>query len=200
MATFYLIRHGKIAAPQGVLYGRMPGVHLSDEGRAQAYAMAERFRGIAIDALYSSPLERARETAAPLAEVFALPVQISEGFSEVQYGDWSGRSFTDLKNDPQWLVYKTSRTTAQIPGGENILQLQNRFVQSMEDIRRSLPNGRIAIVSHQDPIKAAVAYYAGLHLDLFFKFEIGHASVTVVKMDEAGARVLTLNNVDMMSW
>src|SRR4051812_39711925 len=133
MAIFYLIRHGNIAVTPGVLYGRTPGIHLNEEGRAQAHSMADRFRAIPVTALYCSPLERAVETAQPLADVLKLPMQINEGFLEVEYGDWTGRSFTELERDPQWRVYNTSRTSACIPRGENILQLQARFVKAMEE-------------------------------------------------------------------
>jgi len=200
VATFYLIRHGEVAATPGVLYGRTPGIHLSEYGRHQARTMAQRFHDIPVRAIYSSPLERAIETAEPLSESLSLPVTIHEGFSEVDYGEWSGRVFSELENDPQWLFYKTDRTKAQIPGGENILSLQERFVKSMAQVQREHPLDNIVVVSHQDPIKTAVAYFLGLHLNMFLNFEIGHTSISVIRQDDNSARVLTLNNVGRLKF
>ncbi len=195
MATFYLIRHGLTDAPPNILCGRMPGVHLTPEGRIQAQRLAERFRGFSLSALYCSPLERTIETATPLAELLDVPIQVIEDISEIDYGDWTARDFAELESDPQWHVYNMHRTGAHIPGGEHVLQLQNRFVAFMERARLKDPNGHIALVSHQDPIKTAVAHFFGLHLDMFARFEISHASVTIITIEDMSARFLTLNNV-----
>ena len=194
MTTFYLIRHANTDFIGKVLCGRMPGVHLNAEGRAQAERLAERFRGIPIDSLCSSPLERALETAEPLAKAFGLTVRTADEISEVEYGEWTGRAIADLLNGSAWHSYNTFRTAAHIPGGETVLQLQNRVVGWLESIRREQSGERVAVVSHADPIKAAVTHYAGLHLDMFYRFEISPASVTVVQVTDAGSLVLTLNN------
>ena len=136
MTTFYLIRHANTDFIGKVLCGRMPGFHLNAEGREQAERLAERFRGIRIDSLYSSPLERALETAEPLAKATGLAVRVTDEISEVEYGEWTGRAIADLLNGSVWRGYNTVRTAAQIPGGETVLQLQNRVVGWMERIRR----------------------------------------------------------------
>lgn len=194
MTTFYLIRHGNTDFIGRVLVGRMPGIHLNAEGRIQAARLAERFRGIPISRIYCSPIERARETAAPLSRELGIAVEIAEEVSEVEYGEWTGRPMSDLINDPTWQHYNTFRTGACVPGGESVIELQNRMAGWMDSIRRAHRDERIAVVSHGDPIKAALAHYIGLHLDMFPRFEISPASVSVVQVNEAGACVLTLNN------
>jgi probable phosphoglycerate mutase len=198
MSTFYLIRHGFIDAPPDVLCGRTPGIHLSQQGRAQASRLVDRFRGLSISALYCSPMERALETAAPLAQSFVLPIQVDPEISEIEYGDWTWRTFAELERDPQWHTYNTFRSGARIPQGETALQLQNRVVGFLERVRRQHAHDNIVVVSHGDPIKTAVTYYSGLHLDMLLRFEISHASVTVIKVDDASARVLTLNSAETL--
>jgi probable phosphoglycerate mutase len=194
MTTFYLIRHANTDFIGKVLCGRMSGFHLNAEGREQAERLAERFRGIGIDSLYSSPLERALETAEPLAKAAGLTVRTTEEVSEVEYGEWTGRAIADLRSGSVWGSYNTFRTAAQIPGGESVLQLQNRIAGWMERIRREQSGERVAVVSHADPIKAAVTHYAGMHLDMFCRFEISPASVTVIQVRDAGPSVLALNS------
>lgn len=198
MTTFYLIRHGSTDFIGKVLVGRMPGIHLNTEGRIQASRLAERFRGIPISRIYSSPIERARETAEPLSRELGIAVEIAEEVSEVEYGEWTGRPISDLLNDPAWQHYNSFRTGAHVPGGESVLELQNRLAGWLESTRRAHTDERIAVVSHGDPIKAALAHYMGLHLDMFPRFEISPASVSVVQVNDAGACVLALNNSELL--
>jgi broad specificity phosphatase PhoE len=194
---FYLVRHGDTGV-RNKIAGRISGVHLNDHGRAQAVQLVERFRNIPIDALYSSPLERANETAQPLSTAFNLDIQAVEDISEIDYGEWTGKSFDDLSSDPRWRSFNSFRSTAQIPGGENIMDVQTRFVRWVEKTRRESAHVRVVAISHQDPIKTVVTHYAGMHIDTYGRFEIGHASVTVVEIDDGHAGILTLNNVGVL--
>ncbi|PYS40041.1 MAG: hypothetical protein DMG14_11915 [Acidobacteria bacterium] len=194
MAMFYLVRHGDTGV-SNMISGRMSGVHLTQAGREQAQHLADRFSDIPADALYSSPLERALETAHAIATVLDLPVRIAGEITEIDYGDWTGKSFDDLSPDPRWQFFNSFRSAAQIPHGENMIQVQSRFLGWMEQVRRDDAQKRIVVVSHQDPIRAVVTYYAGLHVDMFYRFDISHASVTVIEIENSKPRVLTLNNV-----
>jgi probable phosphoglycerate mutase len=195
MTTFYLIRHGNTDFVGKVLAGRMPGIHLNAEGHEQAAQLAGRFRKIPVDAIFSSPLERARETAGPMSSALGIQVDISNEITEVEYGEWTGRAVSDLLASSLWQQYNSFRTGMHIPGGEGVLQLQSRVVGWLQAMREQRPAGRIAVVSHADPIKAALIYYLGLHLDMFHKFEISPASVSVLQLDESWSCVLTLNNL-----
>ena len=194
MAMFYLVRHGDTGV-SNMISGRMSGVHLTQAGREQAQHLADRFSDIPADALYSSPLERALETAHAIATVLDLPVRIAGEITEIDYGDWTGKSFDDLSPDPRWHFFNSFRSAVQIPHGENMIQVQSRFLGWMEQVRRDDAQKRIVVVSHQDPIRAVVTYYAGLHVDMFYRFDISHASVTVIEIENSKPRVLTLNNV-----
>ena len=193
MTDFYLVRHGETGV-RNRLCGRMPGIHLNDEGREQAGRTAQRFANLSIAAVYSSPLERTQETAECIAAVVKRPVQIVEAVSEVDYGDWTGMWLDVLDEGTRWRQYSAFRSGARIPGGENMIELQSRFTNWMEEIRRRYAGEKIVVVSHQDPIKAAVAYYAGLHSDTFSRFHISPAATTVIRVDDNGAHLLTLNN------
>jgi broad specificity phosphatase PhoE len=197
MTTFYLVRHGDTGIKNRIS-GRMSGVHLNETGRRQAEQLAGRFTGIAVDSLYSSPVERAVETAQPIAQRLNLTIQTAEAVSEIDYGEWTGKSFDELSVDSRWQSFNVFRSGAQIPGGENILQVQRRFVGWMEEVRRDQTDGRIVVVSHQDPIKAVVTYYADIHIDMFCRFDISNASVTVLRVDDRDASLITLNNVDAL--
>jgi len=197
MTTFYLVRHGDTGIKNRIS-GRMSGVHLNETGRRQAEQLAGRFTGIAVDSLYSSPVERAVETAQPIAQRLNLTIQTAEAVSEIDYGEWTGKSFDELSVDSRWQSFNVFRSGSQIPGGENILQVQRRFVGWMEEVRRDQTDGRIVVVSHQDPIKAVVTYYADIHIDMFCRFDISNASVTVLRVDDRDASLITLNNVDAL--
>jgi broad specificity phosphatase PhoE len=88
---FLLVRHGLTPTTGKVLPGRAPGLHLADTGQSQANAAAERIAALkTVDAVYASPLERARETAAPIAKAKGLKVQIDKGLLECDFGEWTG--------------------------------------------------------------------------------------------------------------
>jgi len=194
MTTFYLVRHGETGV-RNKINGRTPGVHLNDEGQAQAQRMAKRFADIPIAALYSSPLDRTMDTAQHLARQLKLPVQTAEALLEIDFGEWTGMTFDELNKDPRWQQFNSFRSGTRIPGGETMLEVQRRFVNWMETIRDQYVGKRVAAVSHGDPIRAAMTYYAGMHLDMFARLEVSLTSVHVISLDDNHARILTMNNV-----
>jgi len=198
MATFFLIRHGPHDLLGRTMAGRMPGVHLNAEGQRQAEQLAERLAAVPIRAIYSSPLERSQETAVPLAARLGLPVQTSEALGEIDFGDWTGRTFQELQEIPRWRQFNTYRSGTRIPQGEMMLEAQARIVGEMERLRELHPHDHLALVGHADPLKAAVAYYLGVPLDLFQRIEISPASVSIVALSDFGPQIVRLNDTGEM--
>ncbi len=193
MTTLLLIRHAAHGLLGRTMAGRMPGVHLSEEGKAQAERLAERLSHLPIDAIYSSPLERARETAEPLARRSGLQAQVSEEITELDLGDWTGSDFGQVKGDQRWRYFNSYRSGTRIPGGETMLETQARAVAKMERLQLAHPGGTVAVVTHGDVIRALMGYYMGSPLDLFLRFEISPASLSIVKLHEYGPQVLLMN-------
>lgn len=195
MPIFLLIRHGENDyVKKGKLAGRLPGVHLNEKGRQQAQALAERLAKAPIKAIYSSPLERAAETAAPLAQALNIEVQIREGLLETGYGEWQDQSLKKLSRLKSWKTVQQAPSLWRFPGGESFAECQRRFCAEMEAIARAHePKDMIALVAHADPIKLAVAYFIGLPLDLFQRLGVSPASITALALHENGAHLMALN-------
>lgn len=195
MTQLLLIRHGiNDMVGQKRLAGWLPDVHLNDEGRAQAEAMAERLRDVPISSIYCSPLERTRETAEPLARIKGLPVEIREGLGEVRYGDWTGGLIEELAKDDLWRVVQAYPSGMRFPGGDSMRAMQARIVDELEAIAADHPRQIVAVVSHADVIKSALAHYLGVHFDLFQRISVNPASVSVVQLTRYGPRVIRIND------
>lgn len=194
MAVFLLIRHGAIDALGKTLVGRLPGVGLNPQGLSQAERLAERLATVPIEQLFSSPLQRARQTAAPIARRLNLEVQVRAELDEIDCGLWQGRTFQELDGLPKWRQFNTFRSGTRIPGGELISEAQARMVGLLEDLRARFPQAVMALVGHGDPIKAALAYYAGISLDFMLRIEISPASVSILSITDWGPQLLCLNH------
>ena len=174
----------------------MPGVHLNEGGRAQAERLAERLARVPIDIICSSPMERTRETAAPIAGRLGLEIRILEGINEFKLGDWTGCNYGELLDIPKWQQFNSFRTGARVPGGELIIEVQARMVTTLEYLREEFPEGVIAVFSHGDPIKTALAYYGGMPLDFVLRMEISPASISIISVNDHGPRILCVNHTD----
>jgi probable phosphomutase (TIGR03848 family) len=175
------------------LAGRKPDVHLNAAGRLQAERLAEQLDAIHLDAVISSPLPRARETAASIAERRKLELRIEDDLTEIDYGHWTGKKMDTLASESLWTRYNTLRSVARIPGGEQMLDVQARALAVLDALRRAHPDGCCAVVSHGDVIRSIVAHCAGIPLDLFQRLEIGPASVSVVVLAESWIGVRSMN-------
>jgi probable phosphomutase (TIGR03848 family) len=193
--TLFLVRHAAHDLLGRVLTGRMEGVGLSAEGRVQAALLVERLAGESIAALYTSPLERTRETAAAIAARLPLQPVVLDGVVEVDYGDWSGTSFEDLANDPRWSAWNASKSTLRPPGGESLIEVQCRAIGALEQVCAAHPDAAVAVISHGDVIKAALAHYLGLPLEGIARFEVSPASVSIAAVGPWGAKVHAINEV-----
>ncbi len=196
MTTFLLIRHGETDELGKALSGRRPGVSINAAGRRQAQQLAERLAGEGITAVYSGPLQRVRETATPLAERLGLEVRTAAELDEIDLGEWSGQSFDALSGRDDWHRFNTVRSCTRAPGGELMLEVQARAVAFLQRLRGERPHETLALVTHSDVIKAVLTYFLGIPLDLAQRLEISPASVSVLALEEWGARVLCVNSVE----
>ncbi len=195
MPLFLLIRHGENEyVKRGRLAGRLPGIHLNEAGRAQSLALAERLKGDSIKALYSSPLERALETAEPISSALNLEVIQRPGLIETDYGEWQDQKLKGLSRLKSWKIVQSAPSLFQFPGGESFSAAQSRIIAELSSLSKFYePKDVVACVSHADPIKLAVAFFIGLPLDMFQRLSISPGSITALFLTETGARLLALN-------
>ena len=194
MTTLVLVRHGHTDTAGKRLTGLTRGVRLNERGRAEADRLVERLDGVRVDAIVSSPLERCRETAAPLAKARGLAVRIRRAWIEVDYGDWTGRPIAGLRRTRLWRTVMAAPSNARFPNGESFSEMQHRIVSTLDRLRAAHPGGTIVCVSHADPIKAAVAHALGTHLDLFQRIVISTCAISVLVFTAGGPAVLAVNS------
>lgn len=195
MTRLVLVRHAQNDwVRTGKLAGRTPGVHLNDEGKRQAEALGGRFADKKIAAIYSSPLERAVETAEAVAAHHSdLGVLLEEGVAEADFGQWAGQRLRKLSRTRLWGVVQHYPSGAQFPQGETIRAMQARAVDALERIAGA-HTGNVIVVSHADILKAVIAHYAGTHLDLFQRIDIAPASISIIDLGRFGPRIVRLND------
>lgn len=190
-----LIRHAHHDYIGRAIAGWLPGVSLSKFGKTQAVALPKRLARSRISAIYSSPLERALKTAAPLAAALGMKVEIRDGLREIDFGEFTGHTMAELDLNPLWHRFNLSRSNTRAPGGELMLETQARMVAELERIRCENPDGVVAVFSHGDVIRAAVMHYAGIPLDFYERIEIDPASVNTIELFAHGPRIIRLNEV-----
>jgi len=196
MPLLLLIRHGENDfVKTGKLPGRLPGIHLNEKGRKQAEALGEALRDVPIKAIYSSPLERALETAEPIAKARDLPILQEPGLRDSDVGKWQGKSLKVLRLTNAWKVVQNAPSRFQFPEGESFIELQTRIANALENMIRkhNKPKHIVAAVFHSDPIKLAGSHFLGLPLDHFQRLGCDTGSVTVLHVNEMGAHLLKLN-------
>lgn len=194
MTTILLIRHATCDPVGSVLSGRTPSVHLNSRGHAQAEALAERLAPVALDAIYSSPLERTVQTAEAIARGRHLRVETMEELLELDFGRWTGRRFADLDGDEEWRRWNAVRSLARIPEGEAMLEVQTRALSALRAVTSRWPEGRCAVVSHGDLIRSTLAYLLGMPTDLMLRIEIRPASASVVQLGPDYVKVVCVNH------
>jgi probable phosphomutase (TIGR03848 family) len=195
ITTVLLVRHGQTPTTGKLLPGRAKGLSLADEGRRQAQIAADRIAELArVDAVYSSPLERAKETAAPISKARGLKTVVDRGLNECDFGEWTGAELVKLMKLPEWSTVQRAPSTFRFPGGESFTEMQTRMVSALDRLRAAHVGGTIVCVSHADTIKAAVAHALGTHIDLFQRIVVSPASVTVIAYGPGGPTVLAVNS------
>jgi broad specificity phosphatase PhoE len=192
-AVVLLVRHAHTDALGRVLAGRAPGVLLSPAGRAQAERLGRGLSGVPLAAIYTSPLERALETARSIARHQVTRLEQDHDLHEIDFGDWTGLSFVELAGLEGWREFNRRRSSATIPGGEAPIQVQERIVGAITRATAAHPGRTILMVSHGDVIRSAVLYIAGSSLDLWDRFEISPASITAIGVSGEAFRLLYVN-------
>lgn len=194
MTRLIFIRHAATDSFRSEIAGRNATVHLNGPGRAQGERLAHEMAGEKIARLYTSPQPRACETAQFLAPLCGDTVKISAALDEVDYGDWTGRTFDELSTVEQWRAFNRLRASTRIPNGELMLEVQARLVHFMARMMAEHTNETVALVSHADVIRAALSHCLGMSLDLSLRLEIAPASLTIIALDDHGPRVLCVNS------
>jgi probable phosphoglycerate mutase len=193
MTIFYLLRHGEHAVQGKICAGRMPGVVLSERGRGEAESAAGRLAGAGIAAIYASPMERTRQTAEIVGRQLSLPVSILDDLAELDFGEWTGLTFDDVRKDPRWPEWATHRSLSCIPGGETMRAVQRRAVEAIMTMRAEHPDDSVVVVSHGDVIRAALVFALGMPLDFYHRIEVATASLSTLRIDANGIRVIAIN-------
>jgi probable phosphoglycerate mutase len=193
MTTFYLVRHGVTPHTGHRLSGRVDGIHLTEQGIAEAEAAAEMLAAVKFRAVYSSPIDRTLETAKIIAARHGLEVEVSDGLLEVDYGEWTNRSFKSVARTKLWSQVQRWPSGAKFPAGESLREVQQRALDDLDRIRARHPRSTVCCVTHADVIRLVLADYLGIHLDLFQRIMVGPASTTVVSVGDDGPRVVAVN-------
>jgi probable phosphomutase (TIGR03848 family) len=195
MSLILLIRHGENDyVKEGKLAGRIPGVHLNAKGQREANDIADALKDSPISAVYSSPMERAIETAEPLAKVKGLKIIVTEGLIETDIGEWKGQELKKVRKLPAWKIVQNSPSRFRFPDGESFQEEQTRLVSAVEKIYDNhKPDDLVVVVSHADPIKLIISYYLGMPLDHFQRLACNTGSLSILKLDKNGAALHGLN-------
>jgi probable phosphoglycerate mutase len=193
MTVFHLLRPGERVSGR-VLAGRTPGIGLTERGRSEIAAVAERLAGQNIAAIYSSPLQRTRESAEIVAARLGLPIEFHDDLIELDFGDWTGSTFDQIRADPRWEAWRTQRSLASIPGGESMRQVQRRIVEALLGIGERHKQASVVAVSHGDVIRAALVFALGMPLDFYGRIEVAQGSLSTIRIDPDGVRVLAMND------
>jgi probable phosphoglycerate mutase len=195
MPLLLLIRHGENDfVKTGKLAGRIPGVHLNEKGQKQAQALSEALTQVPLKAIYSSPLERAMETATPIAEAHNLTVIEEPDLMDTNIGQWQGKSLKVLRLTKAWTVVQSAPSRFRFPDGESFVDAQTRYVDALERIiKKHKPRDVAAVIFHADPIKLAITHFLGMPLDHFQRLACDTGSLTALYVSEANANLIKLN-------
>ena len=200
MTTFLLIRHGETDAVGRSIMGWAPGWRLNENGRGQVERLANRLASLPIRAIYTSPLERAVESAEAIGKPHGVAPQPEEDFGEYRVGEWQGVAIAELDKRDDWRRFNTVRGITRAPGGELALETQLRVVRKLHELAGKHRDETVAVVSHGDPLRYAIAFFLGAPIDMLLRFEIHPASLSVVQLAEWGSKVMCVNDRGELRW
>ncbi|MCP4140377.1 MAG: phosphoglycerate mutase [Chloroflexi bacterium] len=195
MTTFLLIRHGENEyVAKGRLAGRLPAVHLNENGKKQAQNLAKILAKAPIKAIYSSPLERCLETAQPLADALKLDIIPREGLLEIDFGHWQDKTLKSLRRRKLWEIVQKYPSRMEFPEGETFVNAQTRATQEIEALSKlHTQKEMIACFAHSDIIRLILAHYIGTPLDLFQRIMVSPASISTIRLGEMGVQIFNIN-------
>jgi broad specificity phosphatase PhoE len=192
VGVLHFLRHGEHGLLGRVLAGRMPGVGMTERGRAEIASQAERLAGEKIAAIYASPLQRTRESAEIVAARLGLPIEFRDDLIELDFGEWTGATFDSIRADPRWQAWSTQRSLAAIPGGESMRAVQQRVVAALLELNERHLHETVVLVSHGDVIRSVLLFALGMPLDFYNRIEVGQGSISTINIGASGIRVPTL--------
>lgn len=195
MARLFLVRHAAHSQLGKTLTGRDDGLPLSPEGEAQAARLANALRSRDVAAIHSSPRLRTWRTAAAIAGSLHIDVERVDALDEVDFGDWTGRSFAELDTDPRWQAWNSARSRHSAPGGESMSEAVSRIVGHIDAMLARAQAWPLLLVTHCDMIRGAICHYLGLGIDNILRFDIDPASVSTLDVGPWGGKVTSLNEV-----
>ncbi|NNF68551.1 MAG: phosphoglycerate mutase [Acidimicrobiia bacterium] len=190
----HLVRHGVTSETGSRLTGRLPGVALSASGEDQAGAAARHLSGRKVGAVYSSPVERCRQTADIIAKELGHKVRIEKRVQEVDYGKWQGRTLSSLQKLKAWRGLFVAPARFRFPDGETLQEAQSRAVAAIEHLAGRHPRDRVIVVSHADIIRVLLAHYLGMPLDMVHRLDVRPASVSTVILNEGAFPMVPVIN------
>ncbi len=201
MTIFLFIRHGENDFVGKRLAGHLPGVHLNEKGHHQAQLLAQSLAKAPIQAVYSSPLERAVESAQPLAECLGVNIQIVVGLAEINYGSWQGKTVKQMQRMKMWKIVQEHPSLALFPGGESFSAAQKRLIAAVEEINQQHEDNEwVACFSHCDAIRLLIAHYLNMPLDDFQRIGVDTASISVISLGKGVPRLGVINYRPEMIW
>src|SRR3954449_5442830 len=194
MGLVFLVRHGLTGQTGRLLYGRTPGIDLDARGRAQAEALVARFEGVRLSAIYSSPLERCRQTVEPLSAVRRIAIRTDDELVGVEAGDWTGRTLAQLRRTKAWRTVQQTPSDFVFPGGEAFMDAQARVVTAIDRLATRHRKGSIVVATHGDIVRIALAHYLATPLDDFQRIVIDTVGVSVILLGGTLPHVLLVND------
>jgi broad specificity phosphatase PhoE len=197
MTKFLLIRHAVHDLLGKVLAGRAPGVHLNSRGKEEAERLADKLALLSISAIYTGPLERARETAEPLSSRLRLKMSLAPAFDEIEFGSWTLLPFSNLEQRPDWKAWNEYRDRSAPPHGESIRAVRNRASKELERLAETRAGETLAIVSHGEVIKSTLMHYLGIPIKFHWRLDISPGSVSVLTIHDGQPQVLVLNGREL---
>ena len=194
MTTIILfVRHVPHEHQDKVHVSRTEGVRLAKDAPERLARLGNRLRREKLAAVYASPVSRAIETAMAATERPREDIRVLDDFTEIEFGEWTGRSVAEVEKDPRHTVWNTVRSLARPPGGETMWEVQARMVRGVEAIRRDHPEQTVAVFSHGDPIKCAILYLLGMPLDFYDRIDVDPGSITTTVVGDWGCKLIRLN-------
>ena len=193
MTVFHLLRHGEHGLLGKALAGRMPGVGMTEKGRAEIAGVAQRLAKEKVAAIYASPLQRTRESAEIVAERLGLPIAFRDDLIELDFGEWTGATFDSIRAHPKWHAWNTQRSLAQIPGGESMREVQHRAVEAMTELNERHFGETVVLVSHGDVIRSMLIFALGMPLDFYNRIEVVQGSLSTIQIEPDRIRVIRIS-------
>jgi len=195
MTSIYLVRHGQTAWNKEEIFRGRTDIPLDETGLRQAELAGEFFKDLEIEAIYSSPLSRAIQTAEKIAKFHSLKVQPLEGLVDMSFGKWEGHAHLEIKeSDPEtYRQWREEPHLAKLPGGESLEDVRARSMAALEEVVKKHPDGNIVLVSHRVVNKVLLCGILGIDNSHFWQIAQDTTAINLIQYRQ-GRYVLSLMN------